>query len=136
MLIDDLDVRIIHAATGEIIRHLTLDPNRRYHGTGQPTGGPDDPTDPEKRNNRTLNGGSDCPDVSRHHMARSEVCESQDIPDTVAGHGGHHPRGEARRVLTLAGVNSPSCDHCCRRRGPPPERGRRRPISVVALVGL
>ena len=40
MLIDDLDVRIIHATTGEIIRTLTINPNRRYHGTGKPTGGP------------------------------------------------------------------------------------------------
>jgi hypothetical protein len=40
MLIDDLDVRVIHAATGEIIRTLTIDPNRTYHGTGKPTGGP------------------------------------------------------------------------------------------------
>ena len=36
MLIADLDVRIIHAATGEILRRLTLDPTRRYHGTGNP----------------------------------------------------------------------------------------------------
>jgi transposase InsO family protein len=36
LLIHDLDVRIIHAANGEILRHLTIDPNRRYHGTGQP----------------------------------------------------------------------------------------------------
>ena len=36
MLINDLDVRIIHATTGEIIRTLTIDPNRRYHGTGKP----------------------------------------------------------------------------------------------------
>ena len=40
MLIADLDVRIIHAATGEILRRLTLDPTRRYHGTGQPPGPP------------------------------------------------------------------------------------------------
>lgn len=43
MLIDDLHVRVIHAATGEIIRTLTIDPNRRYHGTGKPTGGPKQP---------------------------------------------------------------------------------------------
>ncbi len=49
MLIDDLDVRVIHATTGEILRQLTIDPNRRYHGTGQPHGGPTT-TDPEKRN--------------------------------------------------------------------------------------
>ena len=29
-LIDDLDIRIIHAQTGELLRRLTLDPTRRY----------------------------------------------------------------------------------------------------------
>jgi hypothetical protein len=40
MLIDDLDVRVIHATTGEIIRTLTINHTRRYHGTGAPIGGP------------------------------------------------------------------------------------------------
>ena len=40
LLIADLDVRIIDAATGELYRHLTLDPTRRYHGTGRPPGPP------------------------------------------------------------------------------------------------
>jgi transposase InsO family protein len=48
MLINDLDVRIIHATTGEIIRTLTIDPNRRYHGTGKPPGGPRRPYGPRK----------------------------------------------------------------------------------------
>jgi hypothetical protein len=43
MLIADLDVRVIHAVTGEIIRTLTIDPTRRYHGTGKPIGGPKRP---------------------------------------------------------------------------------------------
>jgi len=43
MLIADLDVRVIHATTGEIIRTLTINPNRRYHGTGRPPGGPSGP---------------------------------------------------------------------------------------------
>lgn len=30
MLIDDLDIRIVNPATGELLRHLTLDPNRNY----------------------------------------------------------------------------------------------------------
>jgi transposase InsO family protein len=30
MLVNDLDIRIIHATTGEVLRTLTLDPNRRY----------------------------------------------------------------------------------------------------------
>jgi transposase InsO family protein len=40
LLVADLDVRIIDAATGELYRHLTLDPTRRYHGTGRPPGPP------------------------------------------------------------------------------------------------
>lgn len=43
MLINAYDVRVIHATTGEIIRTLTIDPDRRYHGTGKPTGGPKGP---------------------------------------------------------------------------------------------
>jgi hypothetical protein len=42
-LIHDLDIRIIHATTGEIIRTLTINPERRYHGTGRPPGGPKGP---------------------------------------------------------------------------------------------
>ena len=34
------DVRVIHATTGEIIRALTIDPDRRYHGTGNPRNPP------------------------------------------------------------------------------------------------
>jgi hypothetical protein len=48
LLIDHLDVRVIHAATGEIIRTLTIDPERRYHGTGKPIGGPKRPYGPRK----------------------------------------------------------------------------------------
>ena len=48
MLIDDLDVRVIHANTGEIIRTLTINPDRRYHGTGAPIGGPRRPYGPRK----------------------------------------------------------------------------------------
>jgi hypothetical protein len=40
------DVRIIHAATGEILRNLTINPEQRYHGTGAPTGGPRRPYGP------------------------------------------------------------------------------------------
>lgn len=46
LLIADLDIRIIHAATGETLRHLTLNPTRNYQGTGAPKG----PTRPQKRN--------------------------------------------------------------------------------------
>ena len=48
MLIDDLDVRVIDATSGEIIRTLTIDPTRRYHGTGAPPGPPrTKPTNPQ-----------------------------------------------------------------------------------------
>jgi hypothetical protein len=49
MLINDLDVRVIHATTGEILRTLTIDPTRRYHGTGASIGGPRRPYGPRKK---------------------------------------------------------------------------------------
>ncbi|MCW2769479.1 MAG: Transposase [Aeromicrobium sp.] len=30
MLIDDLDVRVVNATTGELLRELTIDPSRDY----------------------------------------------------------------------------------------------------------
>lgn len=36
MLIAGLDIRVVHAATGELLRHLTLDPTRDYQPTGKP----------------------------------------------------------------------------------------------------
>ena len=48
MLINGRDIRIIHATTGEIIRTLTINPERRYHGTGNPIGGPRRPHGPRK----------------------------------------------------------------------------------------
>jgi transposase InsO family protein len=38
MLIHDLNVRIIHAATGELLRELTINPNSNYQPTGRPPG--------------------------------------------------------------------------------------------------
>jgi transposase InsO family protein len=40
MLIQDLQVRIINAATGELIRDLTIDPTRDYQPRGTPCGRP------------------------------------------------------------------------------------------------
>jgi transposase InsO family protein len=40
LLVADLDIRIIDAATGELYRHLTLNPTRRYNGTGRPPAPP------------------------------------------------------------------------------------------------
>ena len=38
MLIQDLHVRVINAATGELLRELTINPARDYQPTGQPPG--------------------------------------------------------------------------------------------------
>lgn len=40
MLIQELHVRIINAATGELIRELTIDPTRDYQPRNVPTGRP------------------------------------------------------------------------------------------------
>ena len=48
MLIDNLDIRIINATTGEILRTLTLNPNIDYQPTGKPIGGPSRPYGPRK----------------------------------------------------------------------------------------
>jgi transposase InsO family protein len=37
-LVHDLEIRIIAAATGELLRELVLDPSKRYQGTGRPPG--------------------------------------------------------------------------------------------------
>ena len=38
LLVQDLDVRVIHAATGELLRAVTLDLSRNYQPTGRPPG--------------------------------------------------------------------------------------------------
>ena len=38
LLAQDLDIRIIHATTGELLRELTLNPDRDYQPTGRPPG--------------------------------------------------------------------------------------------------
>jgi hypothetical protein len=45
MLVRDLDVRVINAATGELLRELTINPARDYQPTGKPPG-------PEKKTPR------------------------------------------------------------------------------------
>ena len=49
-LIKDLEIRIIHATTGEILRTLTLDTTRTYQPTGKPEGGPKGPRKPKHPN--------------------------------------------------------------------------------------
>ena len=38
VLVHDLEVRVVHASTGELLRELTIDPSKTYHGTGAPKG--------------------------------------------------------------------------------------------------
>jgi len=40
LLVQDLDVRVVDAATGELLRELRIDLSKRYHGTGRPPGPP------------------------------------------------------------------------------------------------
>jgi len=40
LLVANLDIRVINAATGELLRHLTLNPNRDYQPLGRPPGPP------------------------------------------------------------------------------------------------
>jgi transposase InsO family protein len=50
LLVADLDIRIIHATTGELLRHLTLDPTRDYQPLGRPPGPPPQkPQQPDPR---------------------------------------------------------------------------------------
>jgi transposase InsO family protein len=47
VLVQDLDIRVINAATGELLRELVLDPSKTYQGTGRPTGPHPKATTPE-----------------------------------------------------------------------------------------
>jgi hypothetical protein len=47
LLVQDLNIRVLNAATGELLRELTLDPTRDY----QPTGAPKGPTRNDNRPN-------------------------------------------------------------------------------------
>lgn len=38
LIVQDLDIRVVNAATGELLRELTLNPNRDYQPTGAPKG--------------------------------------------------------------------------------------------------
>ena len=40
LLVQDLDIRVINATTGELLRELTIDPTRDYQPTGRPPGPP------------------------------------------------------------------------------------------------
>jgi hypothetical protein len=50
LLVQDLHIRIINAATGELLRELTLDPARNYQPTGAPKGPTRKPAPPAPEN--------------------------------------------------------------------------------------
>jgi transposase InsO family protein len=51
LLVRDLDIRIIDAATGDLLRQLTLDPSRNYQPAGRPPG-PTPGTPPKRKHPR------------------------------------------------------------------------------------
>ena len=55
ILVQDLRIRIVNAATGELLRELTLNPTKHYRGTGRPPGPP-----PRNDSARPHNRGSGC----------------------------------------------------------------------------
>ena len=62
MLVQDLHVRVINAATGELLRELVIDPARNYQPTGRPPGPPPGtPRPPRRRKTPNPNEGSGCP---------------------------------------------------------------------------
>jgi len=38
LLVQDLEVRVVHATTGELLHEHTIDPDRDYQPTGKPSG--------------------------------------------------------------------------------------------------
>jgi transposase InsO family protein len=62
ILVHDLDIRIIDAATAELLRSLTLDTTKRYQGTGRPPGPP--PKNKQARTRQRGFGLCRCPETS------------------------------------------------------------------------
>ena len=132
VLVQDLDIRIINAATGELLRELVLDPTKRYQGTGRPPG----PT-PKNKNGRTHNRGFGVSDVLRHHMVGLAVCWFRTSETHVSRHRKPVSRDipETRWPVSVGDVQSQTGDHRCGRRGPtrprsPPATASPRPGST------
>jgi hypothetical protein len=63
LLVQDHHIRVIHAATGELLRELVLDPTSDY----QPTGGPPGPAPRSSSSDRRIVGPGYA-DVLRNHV--------------------------------------------------------------------
>lgn len=66
LLVQDTHVIIVNATTGELLRELTLDPNRTYHGTGRPPG----PTTTKGRTHKCRSGPFGCRATTHHGTHR------------------------------------------------------------------
>ncbi len=65
LLVQDLDIRVINAATGELLRDLTSTPPATTNPPATTSG-------PPKEKARTYNAGSGLRDVLRHHIGRAD----------------------------------------------------------------
>src|ERR1019366_7243871 len=70
LLVQDLDVRVVDATTGELLGEQTIDLAKRYHGTGKPPGPP--PKSP------TLIVSSGVSYVLRHHIGADDGIRTRD----------------------------------------------------------
>ena len=94
LLVQDLHIRVINADTGELIRELTLDPDKRYQATGKPSGWP-------KKTPRPLRGfavSSMSCDITRRIFSRFERAQDQASARLRAERG-----GLARHLLPVRG---------------------------------
>ncbi len=70
LLVQDLDVRIVNAVTGELIRDLSLNPNVDYQGTGAPKGPTRRPQNDHCRTRSCRSGSFLCPETSHGRADR------------------------------------------------------------------
>jgi len=69
-----MNIRIVNAATGQLLRELTLNPTAT---TNPPAAHPD----PQKHRSNPQLAGSTYADVLRHHNRRDDSVLAQDIGD-------------------------------------------------------
>ena len=109
LLVQDLHIRVVDAATGELLRELTIDPSRDYQPTGATR-----PTRNDER--RTCNRGFGCPRCletsQRRGLAVSWLRTSRTgclktCRTDVAGHR------DSRWLARLGHVEGPSGHHRC-----------------------
>ena len=124
--------RVINAATGELLRELTIDPTTRLPA---PT-----PTQPQRTNSpNPLNVGSGypgCPETS--HGAGRQCGGSGHRRTGVSRHAGHDVAGHRgqRRPAQLGDVEGPSGHHCRRSSRAAPVARSPREYGVSQVLGV